>query len=83
MKMKFGEIEIGIEEKFFYDPHETITNICTMCSRKNCPVDCKDIVTNCNSYEYTGAQQNSTEWRVIQGIVVSNDNFGYVVNCTS
>ena len=85
MKMKFSEIEVGIEEIFFYNPNKKVTNICSMCNRENCPVDCKDIVTNCNSYEYAGTKQDSiaTDWRIIQGMTVTNNNFAYLHNCVS
>lgn len=84
---KFGKIEIGVEEKFFYDPDEIITNLCTMCGDfKKCPVTCKNIVISCNSYEFTAqvsAENIATQWRVTQGFVISSPGFAYLNNVAS
>jgi len=85
MELIFEEIKVGVEEKFFYDPHAPATNICTMCATERCPVPDKDIVRNCNSYEWVKFEPNpiATEWRVIQGMTLSNKNHAYVSNCAS
>ncbi len=86
MELIFKEIKVGVEEKFFYDPNEIMLNVCSICARnKDCPVTCKDIVNNCNSYEWVKTEPNpiATNWRVIQGMTLSNNNHAYVSNCAS
>jgi hypothetical protein len=81
MNIKFGKIEVDVKEVFFYDPNKKITNICTMCDRKDCPVNCKDIVTNCNSYTLT-EKPVITDWMITQEMIIPNNNHAYVINCT-
>lgn len=84
MKLIFGKTKVGIEEKFFYDPHAPATNICTMCAAEGCLVPDKDIVRNCNSYEWVKTKTSSSiPWTVIQGMTLSNKNYAYVSNCAN
>jgi hypothetical protein len=85
MELIFDEIKVGVEEIFFYDPHVLIMNICHLCARKkDCPVPDKDIVRNCNSYEWVETKTSpSIPWTIIQGMTLSNENHAYVSNCTS
>ncbi len=88
MRIQYGKVSVGVEEVFFYDPKGSRVNICTMCVRKDCSVPDKEIVLNCNSYRHpppkvTDTHDIATEYRIIQGMTLSNDNFAYVSNIAS
>ena len=84
IKQQYGEVKIGVEEIFWYDPNTIIVNVCSMCSRNDCPVPDKNIVSNCNSFIFVEIKPKiSTDYRIIQGMTVSNNPIAYLSNCAS
>jgi hypothetical protein len=86
MRAEYGNIKVGLEEIFFYDPNTEVTNVCRMCSMSDCPVPDKDIVSYCNSFKFVKIEEEpklTTEWRVVQGMTVCNDRFAYMSTIAS
>lgn len=86
MNMEYGEIKVGVEEFFWYDPETEVSNICRMCARCNCPVPDRDIVSNCNSFIFVAPEKEpklATDWRIIQGMTVSNQPCAYMSSIAS
>jgi len=88
MKQEYGNIKVGVEEYFFFDPNEEIATICSFCVRENCPVPDRTIVKNCNSYRHppqvTDAEGIKEEFRIMARMeIISTHNFAYLANTAS